>query len=135
MGGDFYVLEPVVGVDDHDFGGNRIPRRKLGERRWRLHFVGHRHGVHESGNLVAVDDGRLLLSIDGHDAAGEGVAFRGGRFRSITSCGGDSSGESERNQNNPDGGVHTIHFSADGGSVPFRQPQSASAHIVAGLLL
>src|SRR5271165_2413077 len=80
MGCDFYVFKPVVGVDDHNFGGNRIAGRKLADRRWRLHFVGHRHGVHETGNFVAVDDGGLVLSVDGNYAAGEGVTFRGGRL-------------------------------------------------------
>lgn len=92
MGGDFNVFEPVVGsgilvprcrLDDHYFRRDGVARCELSERGRGLEFVGHGHRVHESGDRVGVDDGRLIGHIDRDDAAGEGIALRRWKVRTI----------------------------------------------------
>lgn len=82
MRGDFDVFEPVVGrsvlifgLHDDNVGGDGIAGKQVVQGCGGLEFVGHGHGVHETGDGVAVDDGRLRLSVDGYDAAGEGIAL------------------------------------------------------------
>jgi len=89
MRGDFDVLEPVIGigiliarvvVNDYDFRRDRIARRELAQRGGGLDLVGHRHGLHEALDHIAIDARRLRLRIDGNDAAGEWIALRGERL-------------------------------------------------------
>ena len=91
MGGDFDVFEPVVGnrvrvlgvgLNDYDVGGDGVAGGQIDLRSefGLLNFVGHRHGIHETGDGIAVDEGGGGLIIHGFDASGEGIApgFGGG---------------------------------------------------------
>ena len=86
MARDFHILEPGVGVAvvvlrfDDKVGGNRVSWGKLVEDGGRLDLVRHGHGVHEAGDGLAVDNGGLVLRVDGDDTAGEGVALCGRRL-------------------------------------------------------
>ena len=83
---DFHILQPVVrssvvslraGRNDNHFRGNGIAGNQMVQRcRW-FDLVRHCHRVHESGNGVAVNDGRLGLVVDRHNTASEGVTFLG----------------------------------------------------------
>ena len=93
VGGDFHILQPVVGCCvfvlgcrglDDDFGGDGVTGLQVIQRCLGFDFVGHGHGVHEAGDGVAVDEGGLGLRVDGNDAAGEGIAFRGGGIWGLT---------------------------------------------------
>ncbi len=92
VGNRLDVFEPVVGsgvfilgvgLNHYHLGGNGIAGMQVIQRRFGLDLVGHGHGFHETGDGVAVNDGGLRLGVDRNDAAGEGITFRGRRFRAM----------------------------------------------------
>ena len=93
VAGDFDVFEPVVGYgvfilgigwNGHDFGGDGIAGIQMSQRVFGLDLVGHGHGVHEAGDVVAVDEGLVGLGVEGNYAAGEGVTLCCGRLGAMT---------------------------------------------------
>jgi hypothetical protein len=82
-------------IDDHDFGGNRVPRRKLAQHRRRFDLVRHHHRLHESLDQVTVDIRGLGLGIDGDDPAGKGIALGGLRFGTMAGSGDKGRAEQE----------------------------------------
>lgn len=80
--GDFDVLEPgvgagvvIVGLGEDQNGGNGIAGLELREDALGPDFIDHRHGVHDAGNQIVLDGGRLVLNVDADHPAGHRIAL------------------------------------------------------------
>lgn len=127
MRGDFDVLDPGTGLAVCVFllrvdevGGDGIADGEWFELVRGFDVVGHGHGFHESGDVVAVDYNGVGLDVDGEDTAGELVVFRGGGVVAgrESECGGQGH---ENKLTTIAGRIHFYQFKPGRGFVPLER--------------